>query len=72
MTRFLKIQVENKNYLEIELNGQLNSIMVYKYDSKGNLIHGHKISECEFVDLYNILVYAQENNKNICDLWGCK
>lgn len=70
MTRFLKIQVENKNYLEIELNGQLESIIVYKYNDKGDLIQGRRIDAIEFVDLYNILVYAQENGKKICDLWG--
>lgn len=72
MTRFLKIQVENKNYLEIELNGQLESIMVYKYNDKGEMLQGRRIDASEFVDLYNILVYAQENGKKICDLWGCK
>lgn len=70
MSRFLKIQVENKNYLEIELNGQLESIMIYKYNDKGEMLQGRRIDASEFVDLYNILVYAQENEKKICDLWG--
>ena len=65
----MKINVNNGNYLQIEIDKHLNRIQIYKFDSNGNILNIRRIDDFEFVDLYNILVYAQDNNKDISNLW---
>lgn len=65
----MKINVNNGNYLQIEIDKYLNRIQIYKFDSNGNILNIRCIDDFEMVDLYNILVYAQDNNKDISNLW---
>ena len=68
----MKINVNNGNYLQIEIDKTLNRIQIYKFDYNGNILNIRCIDDFEMVDLYNILVYAQDNNKDIVNLWGIK
>ena len=68
----MKINVNNGNYLQIEIDKHLNRIQIYKFDSKNNILCVRCIDDFEFIDLYNILVYAQDNNKDISNLWEVK
>lgn len=66
----MKINVNNGDYLQIEVDKTLNRIQIYKFDSNGNILNIRCIDDFEMVDLYNILIYAQDNNKDISKLWG--
>ncbi len=67
----MKIEINNKQYLKINIDKTRNAIRVEKWNN-GQVEQTRFINEVEFVDLYNILVYAQDNNKNIYELWEGK
>lgn len=64
----MKIEVNNKIYLKIYIDKTRNALKIETW-KKGQVEQTRLIDEVEFVDLYNILVYAQEHNKNIYELW---
>lgn len=68
----MKLEINNKRYLMVKKHETNNWLIVETYDSNNNLECARSISESEFVDLYNILVYAHDNDKKIHELWEAK
>lgn len=67
--KIMKIEVNNQRYLIIKKHEVNNWLVVETYNHKNELESKRGITDIEFVDLYNILVYAQDNNKKIHELW---
>ena len=67
----MKIEINNGMYLKVSIDKTRNAIRVETY-KKGQVLQTRLINEVEFVDLYNILVYAQDHNKEIFRLWEVK
>lgn len=65
----MKIKVNNNRHLEVYIDRTQNKIQVYTFDENNNCTNLRSINEVEFIDLYNILVYAQDHNKEIFRLW---
>ena len=65
----MKIEVNNNRHLEVYIDKTQNKIQVYTFDENNNCENLRSINEVEFIDLYNILVYAQDHNKEIFRLW---
>lgn len=65
----MKIELNNKRYMIISIDKYLNRIEISTFDEHDNNEQVRTIDEIEFVDLYNILVYAQDHNKDIYKLW---
>ena len=65
----MKIEVNNQRYLKIKKHEVNNWLIIEIYNHKNELESRRSITALEFVDLYNILVYAQDNNKKIHELW---
>ena len=68
----MKIEINNKRYLKITIDKYLNRIQIYTFDSNDNCEQVRAIDELEFIDLYNILTYSQDNNIDISSLWEVK
>lgn len=66
----MKIEINNKRYLKVFIN--CNKIIVETYNEENEIECRRSINEVEFVDLYNILVYANDNDKKIYELWEAK
>lgn len=67
----MKIEINNGMYLKVSIDKTRNAIRVETY-KKGQVLQTRLINEVEFVDLYNILVYAQDHDKEIFRLWEVK
>ena len=61
----MKIETNNNRHLEVYIDKTQNKIQVYTFDEHNNCENLRCINEVEFIDLYNILVYAQDHNKEI-------
>ncbi|MEI3530106.1 MAG: hypothetical protein V8Q75_03400 [Bacilli bacterium] len=68
----MKIEINNKQWLIVKINEKDNKIAVTKHNEYGDLKELRTINEIEFVDLYNILVYAQDHKIDIFRLWEVK
>lgn len=68
----MKIELNNKRYMLISIDKYMNNINVSIFDDKNDLETMRTINKIEFVDLWNILVYAQDHNKDIFKLWEAK
>lgn len=68
----MRIDINNKHCLIIKIDEKNNKIIVEKHNEYGDLEELRTISEIEFVDLYNILIYAQNHKTNIFRLWEAK
>lgn len=67
----MKIEINNGMYLKVSIDKTRNAIKVETY-KKGQVLQTRLISEVDFVDLYNILVYSQDNDTEIFRLWEAK
>lgn len=67
----MKIEINNGMYLKVSIDKTRNAIRVETY-KKGQVLQTRLINEVEFVDLYNILVYAQDHDLEIFRLWEAK
>lgn len=68
--KIMKIEVNNQRYLIIKKHEVNNWLIIETYNHKNELESKRSITDIEFVELYNILVYANNNNKKIHELWG--
>lgn len=67
----MKIEINNGMYLKVSIDKTRNAIRVETY-KKGQVLQTRFINEIELVDLYNILVYSQDHDKEIFRLWEAK
>ena len=67
----MKIEINNDMYLKVSIDKTRNAIKVETY-KKGQVLKTRFISEVDFVDLYNILVYSQDHDIEIFKLWEAK
>ena len=67
----MKIEINNGMYLKVSIDKTRNAIKVETY-KKGQVLQTRLISEVDFVDLYNILVYSQDYDIEIFRLWEAK
>ena len=67
----MKIEINNGMYLKVSIDKTRNAIKVETY-KKGQVLKARLISEVDFVDLYNILVYSQDHDIEIFRLWEAK
>lgn len=67
----MKIEINNGMYLKVSIDKTRNAIKVETY-KKGQVLQTRLISEVDFVDLYNILVYSQDHDIEIFRLWEAK
>ena len=67
----MKIEINNGMYLKVSIDKTRNAIKVETY-KKGQVLQARLISEVDFVDLYNILVYSQDHDIEIFRLWEAK
>lgn len=67
----MKIEINNGMYLEVDIDKTRYAIRVEKY-KKGQVLETRLIDEKEFIDIYNLLVYAQDNDIEIFRLWEAK
>ena len=67
----MKIEINNGMYLEVDIDKTRYAIRVEKY-KKGQVLETRLIDEKEFIDIYNLLVYAQDNDIEIFRLWEVK
>lgn len=67
----MKIEINNSMYLKVSIDKTRNAIKVETY-KKEQVLQTRLISEVDFVDLYNILVYSQEHDIEIFKLWEAK
>lgn len=67
----MKIEINNGMYLKLSIDKTRNAIKVETY-KKGQVLQTRLISEVDFVDLYNILVYSQDHDIEIFRLWEAK
>ena len=67
----MKIIINNDMYLKINIDKTRNAIRIEKYE-KNQVLETRLIDEKEFIDIYNLLVYAQDNNIEVYNLWNIK
>lgn len=65
----MKIEVNNQRYLIIKKHEVNNWLIIETYNNKNEIESKRSMTDIEFVDLYNILVYAHNNDKKIHELW---
>ncbi len=68
----MKIELNNQRYMLVNIDKHMNIINISIFDNKNNLESKRTINEFEFVDLFNILTYAQNHKKDIFRLWEAK
>ena len=68
----MKIPLNNKRYMIVNIDESKKHIKISIYNSKKELERIKTINEVEFVDLFNILTYAQDHKKEIFRLWDAK
>jgi len=68
----MKININNQQYIIVDLDKKNNNIIVKTFDHNNELKYTKYINEVDFIDLYNILVYAQDHNIEIFRLWEAK
>lgn len=67
----MEIEINNGMYLKVIIDKTRNAIRVEKY-KKDQVLETRLIDEKEFIDIYNLLVYAQDNDIEIFRLWEVK
>lgn len=67
----MKIEINNGMYLKVSIDKTRYAIKIEKY-KKGQVLETRLIDEKEFIDIYNLLVYAQDNDLEIYKLWDIK
>ncbi len=68
----MKIEINNKQWLIVKIDEKNNKILIEKHNEYGDLTELRTINEIEFVDLYNILIYAQNHKTDIFRLWEAR
>ena len=68
----MKIEINNKQWLIVKIDEKNNKILIEKHNDDGDLTELRTINEIEFVDLYNILIYAQNHKTDIFRLWEAR
>lgn len=68
----MNIEINNREHLKVFIDKDRNTIIIEKYNVCNQVESTRKISETEFVDLYNILIYAQDHKIDIFRLWEAK
>lgn len=67
----MKITINNGMYLKINIDKTRNAIRIEKYE-KNQVLETRLIDEKQFIDIYNLVIYAQDNNIEIYQLWNIK
>lgn len=68
----MKIEINNKQWLIVKIDEKNNKIVITKHNEYGDLEELRTINEIELVDLYNILIYAQNHKTDIFRLWEAR